>query len=253
MSRPPLVLVYHGFGERTREEDPHNLFVAEEDLERQLKLLRRLFRPLDLREYMLGWKRQAWPPRSVLITIDDGYESVLSCAAPILARYRFPAVVFVLASELAATSSWMPKMPNERLLAPADLRELRRLGIEIGVHGMNHVPLPGVSPAILHTEVSEARAALASLLGETPASFAYPEGKFDEAAVRAVREAGYSVAFSVHLGGTRFTIRRVPIDRLDSIVTFSVKLVPGYQSLYTATAGNRRVRRAAAWLSGQRK
>jgi peptidoglycan/xylan/chitin deacetylase (PgdA/CDA1 family) len=253
VSRPPLVLVYHGFGQRTREEDPHNLFVAEEDFERQLRLLRRMFRPLDLREYMLGWKRQKWPPRSVLITIDDGYESILSCAAPILARYRFPASVFVPASKLAGTSSWMPKMPNERLVTPADLRELRRLGIEIGVHGMNHVPLPGLSPATLHTEVSGARTALASILGETPASFAYPEGKFDEASVRAVEEAGYSVAFSVHLGGTRFTIRRVPIDRLDSIIAFSVKLVPGYQALYRATTGNRRLRRGAAWLSGQRK
>ena len=34
------------------------------------------------------------PPRPVLITFDDGYRSVLTIGAPILAAYELPAVVF---------------------------------------------------------------------------------------------------------------------------------------------------------------
>src|SRR5262249_15362391 len=34
------------------------------------------------------------PPRPVLVTFDDGYRSVLTIGAPILASYRIPAVVF---------------------------------------------------------------------------------------------------------------------------------------------------------------
>ena len=251
-AREPKVLVYHGFGHRTAAEDPHNLFVAPEDFERQIRLLLKAFRPIDLPRYVAGWRSGTWPSRSVLITIDDGYESVLSQAAPLLTRYHVPAVVFVPTARLAGTSSWMPKMSGERLLDPHELVELQRFGIDVGVHGMNHVPLEGLPEETLRVEIDEARAGLGSILGKDLESFAYPEGRFDAASVRAVERAGFSVAFAVHSSGGRFTIGRVPIDRLDSISSFIVKLLPGYQRMYMATHGMRRLRRLAATVSGQR-
>ena len=42
MSPTPLVLMYHGFGTRSPDADPQNLFVPVEDFERHLRVLRRL-------------------------------------------------------------------------------------------------------------------------------------------------------------------------------------------------------------------
>jgi len=249
----PKVLVYHGFGHRTAAEDPHNLFVTPEDFERQITLLLKAFRPIDLPRYVAGWRSGTWPPRSILITIDDGYESVLSQAAPLLARHHVPAVVFVPTARLAGTSAWMPKMSGERLLDLDELIEVQRFGIDVGVHGMNHIPLEGLPAEALRIEIEEAREGLVKLLGKDLESFAYPEGRFDAASVRAVERAGYSVAFAVHSNGGRFTIRRVPIDRLDSISSFIVKLAPGYQRMYMATRQMPRLRRVAAAVSGQRR
>ena len=252
LPRKPLVLMYHGFGTRDPERDPHNLFVPAEDLDHQLSFLTRFLRPLSLPEYIAGWDRGRWPVRSFLVTIDDGYISTLDVAAPILLRHRVPAVLFVPPARLGTTSGWMPEMPDEPLLPPEALPELTLFGIDVGVHGMSHRRLPSLPSDELREEVLEARASVEALTGRPARSFSYPEGLFDAAAVAAVREARYDVAFSVEEGSGRFTVPRLPVTSRDSFTTFVAKLVPGYPALYRMTRENPRVRRVAARLVGQR-
>lgn len=257
MSRPrsprtrPLVLMYHAFGSRSVEQDPHLLFVRLEDFERQVRLLRRVVIPIDLSAYIKGWTTERWPARRCLITMDDGYASVLE-AAEVLARQRLPAVVFVCPGRLGDTSSWMPQMPHERLLSAEEVRELDRFGIQIGVHGMDHSVVAGLPENELRRHVVEARDALADITGRLPRAFAYPEGLFDERALHAVKEAGYEVAFSIHQDGGRFGVTRRPVTPRDSLLTFAGKLLPGYERLERMSAGRKRIRRTAAALLGQR-
>ena len=56
---------------------------------------RKGFRVIGLREALDLLDRDALPPRSVVITIDDGFDSVHSQAYPILKRYGFSATVYV--------------------------------------------------------------------------------------------------------------------------------------------------------------
>ena len=46
------------------------------------------------------------PPRSLLVTFDDGWQDNVSVALPILRRQGFPATVFVAADVLAETTTW---------------------------------------------------------------------------------------------------------------------------------------------------
>jgi peptidoglycan/xylan/chitin deacetylase (PgdA/CDA1 family) len=253
LARTPLVLMYHGFGTRPAEADPYNLFVPVEDFERQLRMLTRYFRPLDLDGFMSGIERGRWPSRSFLVTIDDGFVSVLEDAAPLLARHSVPAVAFVCPGRFGGSSGWMEETADEDLLDADGVRALREHGIEVGVHSMDHTLLPDLPAEELRRQVVESRAALADVLGVEPRSFAYPEGRFDGAAVRAVREAGYAVAFSVDEGGFgRFTVPRVPVNTKDSSLTFAVKLVPGFKAIERMSVGHPGVRRVAAKLAGQR-
>jgi peptidoglycan/xylan/chitin deacetylase (PgdA/CDA1 family) len=249
----PLILMYHGFGRRPPAGDPHHLFVPPEDLERQLRFLTRAWRPLDLSAYIAGWDRGRWPARSFLITMDDGYTSVLDTAAPLLLRFRVPAVLFVPPGRLGGSSGWMHEMETERILSAEQLKELSSFGIDIGVHGMDHTLLPGLTEDALEVQVAGAREALADLTGVRPTAFAYPQGLFDQAAVRAVRRAGYAVGFAVLEGDDRYTVTRRPITPRDSIVTFAAKTLPGFEHVWRLTSGNRSVRRLAAWIAGQRR
>ncbi len=251
--RAPRVLMYHGFGHRPPPTDPHHLFVPLDDLELQLGVLTRWFRPLDLDGYLAGFVRGRWPARSVLVTIDDGYRSTLTDAAPVLARHGVPAVLFVPPGRLGATSSWMPEMPDELLLEPGELSVLAHHGIEVGVHGMDHRLLLDLPAAELARQVTEARVALADLTGERPRSFAYPSGAFDAATADAVRREGYEVAFSVDQGGHgRYSVTRRPVNTRDSLSAFAAKLLPGYEWLWARSRGHPRVRRLAATLARQR-
>jgi peptidoglycan/xylan/chitin deacetylase (PgdA/CDA1 family) len=251
----PPVLMYHGFGRRAPPDDPNYLFVPLEDFEAQVVFLARWLQPLDLRAYLAGLHAGRWPRRAVLLTIDDGYASTLTGAAPILARHAVPAVLFVPPRRVGGSSDWIQATPNETLLTAAELRELPRLGIDVQVHGMTHRSLLGLSRDELNTEVAESRDALADIMGEGPSrTLAYPEGMFDRTVVEAVRRAGYEAAFSVFEGGAgRYSITRRPVTPLDSLLAFRLKLAPGFESMWRATALMPRVRRMAALTARQRR
>lgn len=248
----PLVLMYHGFGTRTAQQDPHNLFVPEEALERQLRsLLRRRYRPLDEPAFLAGLAAGRWPARSFLVTIDDGYVSTLDTAAPVLARLGVPAVLFALPGMLGATSAWMPEMPHEPLLDGDGLRALPGRGISIGLHGMDHRSMAGLDEGELHRQTVVARARLGELTGVEPELFAYPFGDHDEAARRAVAAAGLRAAFAIYDSGDRFAFPRVDVNALDTAVTFGLKTSGRYSALKAALDRAPAVRRLGHSLLGK--
>ncbi len=244
--------MYHGFGTRPPGADPFNLFVPVRDFEAHLMAIRRYLRPLDLDRFLAGLRTGRWPPRSVLVTMDDGYASVLTEAAPRLHAAGVPAVAFVCPGRFGGESAWMEETAGEPLLTADEVARLPELGVEVGVHSMDHTRLPGVDDEELHRQVMEARDVLAGVMGAPARAFAYPEGLWDPAAVRAVRRAGYQVAFAVDRGGDRFTVPRRAINTRDSRLTFLTKLLPGYAALERLSKDHPRLRRAAARLAGQR-
>lgn len=227
----PLVLMYHGIGERAAAVDPYNLFVPAERFRAQLRwLLSRCYRPLDLQGF-LAWRGG---PRSVLVTFDDGYASVLTEAYPVLAELGFPAAVFVLAGLLGGRSQWMAEMPAEPLLDADGVRRLASSGIDVGLHGMDHTTMAGLDAAGLRRQTVVAGDLLEAASGVRPAAFAYPGGHHDAAARAAVAAAGFSAAFATYDGAGRFAIPRVDVNALDTARSFRLKTLAAYPSVRRA-------------------
>ena len=248
----PLVLMYHGFGYRPPQDDPHNLFVPEDAFEQQLRsLLRRRYRPLDEPAFLAGLEDGHWPARSFLVTIDDGYVSTLDVAAPVLARLGIPAVLFALPGMLGATSAWMPEMPHEPLLDADALRALPGYGISIGLHGMDHRAMTGLDDGELHRQIVVARQELGEVTGAEPALFAYPFGHHDEPARRAVAAAGLRAAFAIYDSGDRFAFPRVDVNPVDTPRTFALKTSGWYSGLKSVVDRAPAVRRLGHSLLGK--
>jgi peptidoglycan/xylan/chitin deacetylase (PgdA/CDA1 family) len=227
--RRPLVLMYHGVGSRPTAGDPYNLFVPATALRAQLRwLLDQGWRPLRLAEYLAQVGGPARAGRQFLVTFDDGYRSVHDVALPLLAELRVPATVFLCAGLLGGRSGWMPELPDEPLVTRAEAIALRAGGLDIGLHGMDHTVLAGLSPAELRRQIDLAADRLAAELGERPAAFAYPCGVHDRRARAAVAAAGMRVAFATYRGGGRFAVPRVDVNATDNGRTFRLKTRRGY-------------------------
>jgi peptidoglycan/xylan/chitin deacetylase (PgdA/CDA1 family) len=194
------------------------------------------------------------PDRTIALTFDDGFASVVDVAVPELAARGLSATVFCVAGHLGGSNDW----PTDRAggyqasLADADaLREAAAAGLEIGSHGYRHVPLvSGVEPA-LHSELVESREVLEAALGRPVSSFAYPYGAGPSRPAAELVAKTYRAACGTRLGpvGVRndvFFLPRMDAHYVRSPEQFR-RLLDGRLAAYLAIrrlgAGARRVLR----------
>ena len=142
------------------------------------------------------------PRRPVLVTFDDGYESLLETARNALQPREVPALVFAVTAMKSATNEWDQAYGAGRLklLAPRQLQELAGLGVEIGSHGRTHREMPLLKGAEQTEEAAGSAADLAAHGLPRPRFFAYPFGFADSASKSAVPQAGYLAAFGCGAG-----------------------------------------------------
>jgi peptidoglycan/xylan/chitin deacetylase (PgdA/CDA1 family) len=229
------VLGYHAISEGW----PVNLAVPERELSAQLEILqRRGYVGFTFAEAERRRLAGTLPPRSVTITFDDGYASVLA-ARESLARVGFPGTVFVVTRfvetgeplEFPGIDQWRSTHPEELAsLTWQELELLRAEGWEIGSHTVSHALLPAVDDELLEYELVESRRTIESVLG-TCETLAYPYGVADERVASAADRAGYLAACTlVHSHRRDEPLRRprVAIARGDAGFRLAVKLSPRY-------------------------
>jgi peptidoglycan/xylan/chitin deacetylase (PgdA/CDA1 family) len=239
----PVVLMYHAFTNRRRDDDPYKLFVTEGALRDQIRYLRdHRWATLNLDQYLLALDGGPRLRRSVLFTADDGYASFVTIAAPLLAASAIPSLLFVAPDLVGLRSSWMPELPNEPIADITMLRDLAAFNVEVGVHGWDHTAMVAMSERELLRHTTEARERVAEMTGYLPRAFAYPYGAFDEPARRAVQAAGFQVGFSVFRHAGRYAISRVDVNARDTARSFRVKLLPGYRRMWHAIGSVPQVR-----------
>ena len=90
------ILCYHGFELNDETEFRPRMFISDTVFRRRLKILqRRGFNVLPLPEAVERLHNGTLPPRSVAITIDDGFYSVYAVAYPALRHFSMPATLYV--------------------------------------------------------------------------------------------------------------------------------------------------------------
>lgn len=238
----PRVLMYHYFG-AAPGDDPQRLFVTRDRFAAQLDHLQSAgWRALDLDGYLAALDGAPTPRRSYLLTIDDGHESVVRVAAPLLKERGIPAVLFVCPGLLGERAGWARHYPEERLSPADELADLPALGVELGVHSWDHRRMLGMGEADLDRHVRRSHAALLAATGASARGFAYPYGTHDLAARTAVAAAGYDVAFAVAREHGRYAVDRVFVQSTDSLTAFQLKLTPTYRAVSRAGGRAWRVR-----------
>lgn len=180
----------------------------------------------QLSGYLAG--REPLPKRSVVITIDDGYESVHRIALPLLREHGFPATLFIYTDFIGAADA----------LTWAQLQELATSGlIDVQVHSKTHRNLiesggPELDDSyrrMLDTETRVPRELLEKRLPIQVRHFAYPYGDANQALLDALGRQRYQLGLTVNPGGNAFfaqplMLRRTMIYGDQTLDAFKLKL-----------------------------
>lgn len=211
MSGVPIpVLLYHAIGtERSSWIAPFTVSAA--TFARHLELIANSGRTgLTVDELHQALTADTPLPASpVVITFDDGFAEVAEVAAPLLAKWRLPATIFLTTGYLDGRSPG-----GDRMLSWAAARELLAEGFEIGAHSVSHPQLDTLPIAAARHEIVCSGRELEDRLDAPIRSFAYPHGYSSPAVRRLVREAGYESACAVHNAFSHVDDRTHAIARL---------------------------------------
>jgi peptidoglycan/xylan/chitin deacetylase (PgdA/CDA1 family)/GT2 family glycosyltransferase len=225
------ILMYHAFGDEG--ERPSRYVVPVSRFAQQMAWLkRRNYHVLSLEQFLYHQREHRLPPpRSVVITIDDGYTDVQRLAYPILQRHRFPATIFVVSGRVGSANQWDQQgaLAGRPLLAWSDLKQLAQGSIQLGAHTRTHPHLTTLSATQVQAEVDGSRAEMEREIGSPIHVFAYPYGEYDTVSETAVERAGFWGSCSVKPGlnpaaTSPYLLRRVEIRGTDSLLDFVVKL-----------------------------
>jgi len=139
------------------------------------------------------------PPRSVLLTFDDGHENIYTRAFPILKSMGIPWLLFVYPTAIG-------RGHEKDFMDWSEVQTLRKEGVAIGSHSFDHPYLtrpgseianPAAYDAWLDKELVHSRKIIEEKLGAKVSAFAYPFGALNETVLRHIRNSGYSLAFNV--------------------------------------------------------
>jgi len=192
-----LILGYHAVS----EDWSSDISVTPAALEKQLTyLLRRGYRGARFSEAVIN--RSAG--RTVVVTFDDAYRSVLELALPILDRLGLPGTVFVPTRFAGGgvLASWSgvdiyldgPDAHELAVMSWEELGRLSSLGWEIGSHTRSHPRLTQLEDRDLLEELVGSREDCEHGLGVPCRSVAFPYGDTDTRVVAMTDTAGYSAA-----------------------------------------------------------
>lgn len=241
------VICYHDIRD-DRIEDPDSYTVETRNLTLQFAWLREHDYHVITLDDIIAARRGArpLPPRAVLLSFDDGLESVYARAFPILKAFQYPAIVGLVGSWLEGSD--VPGMrvrfgdsdvARTNFLSAAQIREMQDSGlIEFGSHtyalhtGIRANPQGNVEPAAVSRAFLpeagryEADAAyrgrvrqdlalnserIEALTGRRPRVVVWPYGSHNQTTDRFARELGMPYGLTLEVG---LNTPDVPLERM---------------------------------------
>jgi peptidoglycan/xylan/chitin deacetylase (PgdA/CDA1 family) len=198
-----MVLCYHRF-----EERPRDLVIKPADFEEQMQALKdNGFTVIGMQDF-LAWRRgeKSIPPKSCIISLDDGWRSGYEVAWPILKKFGYPFTMFIYTNYVKGQSVHA----GGQSLSWDELEELRDAGVDIQCHTVSHSdlrkPPKGSAESAdewLRHELEDSKHLLEQKLGISVKALAYPYGNHNEKVRAAAMAAGYEACFTVY--GQRIT------------------------------------------------
>jgi len=154
---------------------------------------------------------QAIPPRTVVLTIDDGYHSFYENGLPLLEEFGYQATIYFNTTHIGhkAYMNW------------DEVRNAQLRGMEIGNHSHAHGHFldysdPEERMEQFFADLNTSQAIFFDSLGFSPDLYSYPYGEYDSVLKKALQHAGFTSASAQYSGvlydkSNLFEIPRFPM------------------------------------------
>jgi len=236
------ILMYHSVSDNMfgKKHPYYQINTSPRIFARQMKWLHEAnYQTLTVAQLRDAIDKGAVPPKTVVITFDDGYRDFYTDAFSAMRRYGYTATIYLATGRIQDTPA---RIDGADYLTWNEVAELHREGIEFGSHTVSHPDLRSLGPDEIDYELCFSKETIEDHLGAPVRSFAYPfafPGE-DRSFVRFLEDQlksyGFESGVSTILGraeinDTRFFLPRLPVNSWDDYALFRAKLGGGYDWL----------------------
>ncbi len=246
MSDKPVIvaLMYHHFSDKA--EEINSVTVHPDKFREQLKLLKEkgftAIRQQDLLAYMKGQDGQRLPAKSVLITMDDGYESNYKFAYPALVEEEMYGVIYAITSSVNDETEYLKRFTWEQA---REMVQSGRMLIQSHTHQSHYYgeakggkeKAATVSPLIINgsleteeqyeqrirEDIYTAKSLLEQHLATPVFSLAYPYGRHNTVLLGILQETGHELMYTVKKGVIRKGMDMTKLPRINVDGSYSAE------------------------------
>ncbi len=177
----------------------------------------------------------ALPPKTIVLTFDDGFQNFYTSAFPVLNEYNFPATVFLITDYCGKFNDWagnLLTLEPSKLMDWDEIKELSKNNIEFAAHSRTHPDLTKLNTDKAAREIVESKLVIEERLGVEVTDFAYPYGNYN-LPVKQLTEKHFRTACSTRLGKVQagddlFSLKRVDTYYLSNDRVFNSILSPNF-------------------------
>ncbi len=206
------VLMYHQITPSPTSSLTRRLYIAPEVFEQQLAYLAaKNYRTVTPEQfYELLASGQNPPQKTVMLTFDDSVSNHYTNAFPLLKKYGFVGVFYVVSHRSGITALQMKEMADA--------------GMIIDSHSKTHKDLTKIDDELLYQEIVGSKASLEGATGKRIISLCYPGCVVDSRGIQIAASSGYLLGFSCgkaidHVYTNRFVLSRIHVyDDMDNFM-----------------------------------
>jgi peptidoglycan/xylan/chitin deacetylase (PgdA/CDA1 family) len=188
------VLCYHQVRNYTPQDgsEARAYTVTPAQFEAQMKMLSDSGYHSILPDDLFWWytRGKPLPVKLVMITFDDNTASQFFTARPILDKYGFKAVFFVMTVSLN----------RKNFMTTTQLKDLQQQGHAIGCHSWDHKNMREYTDSDWKIQLDQPLKTLETITGDSVRYFAFPYGVWTKDGLNELHKRGIQMAFILHTG-----------------------------------------------------
>ena len=185
------ILCYHRIRpfKQTDSKRAKDYIVTPDDFKAQMKLLADSGYSTILPDQLVGYLQEGKPipPKSVMLTFDDNVVDQIEVARPVLQKYGFKGVYFIMTVTLGKPG----------YMSREQVKQLHNEGNVIGSHTYDHQNMRKLPDSLWAVQVDKPQKQLKDITGAEVKYFAYPFGLWKPENIPALQKRDITAAFEL--------------------------------------------------------